>query len=383
MKVAHLIKTGSGATWAIRQMEALRALGVEVEVVLAESGPKLAEYEAANIPVHLVPSDLARLRTPGKFLAARSEFRRTIDRIAPDIIHAHFVGSAMFARLALRPGSRVPRLFQVPGPLHLENAVTRRAEIVTADARDRWIATCALTKRIYETAGVAPGRVALCYYGARLEPLTQGNPARLRAELARFPATTKLIGSIAFFYPPKRWLGQTRGLKGHEDLIDAVALLRGEGRDVAAVFAGAAWGAGQRYEAEVRAYAAEKLGDRAVFLGFRSDVPDIYAGLDLAVHPSLSENLGGAGESLAAGTPTLASRTGGLPDVVRHGETGLLFRPADPADLAAQLRRALDQPDEGRTMAAAGQAWVLEHLSVDRTAREIAELYSAVAAGRF
>lgn len=378
MKVVHVIKTGTGATWAIRQMEVLRKLGVDVEVILAEPGPKLSEYAAADIPVHIIPSDLARLRSPARFLTARSKFRAAIDRIAPDVIHAHFVGSAMFTRLALRPNSRIPRLFQVPGPLHLENPVTRLVELATSDLRDHWIAACRKTRDIYNEMGVTAERIHLSYYGADLAPLQQGNPVALRRELTHLSPSTKLIGMIALFYAPKRWLGQRRGLKGHEDLIDATAELIADGFDVAAVFAGSAWGnAAQNYERQVRDYAASRLGDRAVFLGFRSDIADIYAGLDVAVHPSLSENLGGTGESLAAGTPTIASKTGGMPDVIRHGETGLLFEPGDPAELAHQLRHALTAPKEMRMMANAGQRWVLDNLTADITARQIRDIYQA------
>lgn len=378
MKVVHLIKTGAGATWAIRQMEALKALDVKVEVVLAETGSKLAEYEAADIPVHIVPSDLARLRTPSAFLQARSAFRGVMDTIRPDLVHAHFVGSAMFARLALRPGSQVRRLFQVPGPLHLENLVTRRAEILTSDKHDNWIAACQYTRQAYLDAGIAAPRVSLSYYGANLEPLRHGDPTLLRRQLPMVGPATILIGMVALFYAPKRWLGQRRGLKGHEDLIDAVAMLLADGHDVAAVFAGAAWGAARDYERQVRDYAMAKLGNRAIFLGFRSDVPDIYAGLDIAVHPSLSENLGGTGESLAAGTPTVASHVGGMPDVVRHGETGLLFQPGDPVDLARQLLRIIAQPEEMRALTMAGQRWVFDNLTVEKTARQVHEIYHSI-----
>lgn len=361
-------------------MEVLMALGVDVEVVLAETGPKLDEYEAAGIPVHIMPSDLARLRSPAAFLRARNAFSHLIEQIRPDLIHSHFVGSAMFGRLALRPWSRVPRLFQVPGPLHLENAVTRHAEILTGDRRDRWIAACRYTRQLYLDAGIAPDRVALSYYGANLEPFRRGDPTMLRQQISAIGPATTLIGMVALFYAPKRWLGQSRGLKGHEDLIDAVAMLIAEGKDVAAVFAGSAWGSACEYERQVREYAEAKLGNRGVFLGFRSDVPDIYASLDIAVHPSLSENLGGTGESLAAGTPTIASHTGGMPDVVRHGETGLLFKPGDPTDLARQLRSAVSQPEKMREMALVGQQWVFANLTAETTARQILDIYCSTLA---
>ncbi len=135
---------------------------------------------------------------------------------------------------------------------------------------------------------------------------------------------------VAHIYGPKRYLLQRRGLKGHEDLFGAIARLQGRWPDLYALVVGGAWAGAEDYERNLRQEARRSCGDRYPFLGPRRDVADLYPEFDVAVHPSLSENVGGAVESLVAGIPTIATRVGGFPDLVRDGETGWLVPPRDP-----------------------------------------------------
>ncbi len=378
MKVIHLIKTGHGSTWAQRQLAALRDHDLELEVLLAEDGPMRARYEDLGIRTAVIPSDFGRFRSPIEFARAARAYRAFVRERKPDILHAHSVGGAMFARTAGRY-LHVPRIFQVPGPLHLEHALPALAETITADRDDWWLATCEATRQHYLGRGVAADRVGLNYYGIELDKVVSGNGTGVRNELG-IGRGTALIAMVALFYAPKKWLGQRRGLKGHEDLVDAAALLLAEGRDVRVAFVGSAWGDAAWYEAQVQAYARERLGDHVHFLGFRRDVPDIYAGADVAVHASHSENLGGTAESIMGGAPTVASRVGGHPDVVADGETGYLFEARDPGKLADALRRALDDRDRSRAMVAEGQRRITERFNVERTAAELFDFYKAVRA---
>ena len=338
-----------------------------------------ARYEELGIRTEVIPSDFGRFRSPLEFSRAARAYRAFVRNRAPAILHAHSVGGAMFARIAGRQ-LHVPRIFQVPGPLHLEHALPAFAETITANRDDWWLATCEATRQHYLKRAVAPTRIGLNYYGIELDKVVSGNGAFVRRELS-IGAETALIVMVALFYAPKKWLGQRRGLKGHEDLVDAAALLLAEGRDIRVAFVGSAWGEAAWYEAQVQAYARERLGDHVHFLGFRRDVPDIYAGADVAVHASHSENLGGTAESIMGGAPTIASRVGGHPDVVADGETGYLFEPADPRALAGALRRTLDEHDRARAMVREGQHRISQRFSVEQTAAELFDFYRAVLAG--
>lgn len=372
IRALHLIKIGQGATWAWRQIRELLALGVDVHVGVP-AGPATTQFSDLGATIHQLEVDLP-VRQPHRIPGVLAGIRRLVDDVQPDLLHAHNVGPALAMRLALGRQHALPRIFEVPGPLHLEHAFFRRAEIVSAGHADSWIATCEYTRRLYLAAGVAPERVASTYAGTDVWTFKRGPAGGLRRELGLAPST-RLVGMVAYMYAPKRHLGQRRGLKGHEDLIDAVALLREAGRNVDVAFVGGAWVGAVGYERVVRQYGAERLGAHAHFLGTRPDVPALYPDFDVVAHPSHSENVGGAAESLLLEVPTVASSVGGFPEVVRPGETGWLVPPRDPAALAHALADALDHPQEARAMAARGRALVLDLFDVRRTAADVFDEY--------
>ncbi|HVK28537.1 MAG TPA: glycosyltransferase family 4 protein [Nocardioides sp.] len=378
MRVLHLVKTGVGARWAQRQIEVLHRRGLEVHVALPP-GPRADALRAAGVEVHECVPGLVPTR-PSTWSSAIRTVGGLVEDIRPDLVHSHFVDTTLALRSALR-GNPLPRVFQVPGPLHLEHSVTRRVELATSGPADHWIATCEWVRLRYLRSGVPADRVHLSFYGT--DPASFVDPgaaAPLRADLGLSPNTV-LIGMVAHFYAPKRYLGQTRGLKGHEDLIRAAARLVTEGHDLHIVFVGGPWIGAEAYEARVRALAERRLPGRHAFLGPREDVAAIYASLDLAVHPSHSENLGGAAESLLAGVPTVATAVGGFPDLVRPEQTGWLAAPRDPNSLAAAIREVLRSPDRSARLAAAGQARTRRLLDVERTAAEVAGIYERVIGG--
>jgi glycosyltransferase involved in cell wall biosynthesis len=207
-------------------------------------------------------------------------------------------------------------------------------------------------------------------------------PPSLDNERLKLPKSTRLIGIVAYYYKPKRWLGYRRGIKGHEDLIDAIRLLLDKGLDVAGVFAGGPWPGAEDYAASVEAYGQERLGSRALFLGRVDDVRPVYASLDLAVHPSLSENVGGACESLVLNVPTVATRVGGLPDVVIDGDTGWLAEPGNPRSLAAKIEEALSDPLEATRRTERGRQLVSTLLDVTRNGEEVSNFYKHMLGAR-
>lgn len=378
MRVLQLIKTSVGARWALLQVRELIRLGIEVHVALPAGGPRVAAYEDAGARVHLLSPELP-LRRPWQAPATLATLRRLVEQVAPDIIHSHFVGTTLAIRLALGKRHPIPRLFQVPGPLHLEHAPTRALELATAGPTDCWIASCRYTIGLYERAGIESSRIFLSYYGTDLSQAPPPPSGALRNLIGAEPAQ-RLVGMVAYMYAPKRFLGQTRGLKGHEDFIDALALLQQWRPEVVGVCIGGAWAGATAYEAQVGAYARERCPGRLHMLGTRDDVPALYPDLDLAIHPSHSENVGGAVESLLMGVPTIATEVGGFPDLVRPGETGWLVPPRAPQELARAMNEALQDLAEAQRRALRGQALARELFDVRRTAAEVAEIYHRVLA---
>lgn len=376
MKILQLIKTSHGATWAWRQVRELIKLGHDVHVVLPGVGPMTGLYKKVGAEVHLLECDVGKLRSPISLSKQASRLRQLVCSLKPEIVHSHFVGTTLLMRLALR-GLPVPRLFQVPGLLHLENGVTRRAEILAATHQDYWAASCKLTRQIYIDHGIAPERIGLAYYGTDFTGRSEEIGVDLRQELG-VPIESPIVGMVAYAYAPKRWLGYKRGIKGHEDLIDSIAMIQDADVDAHGVFVGGAWNGADDYYRSIVDYGRCKLGKRAHFLGTRSDVRQIYLNFDVAVHPSHSENLGGAGESLAMAVPTIATDVGGFPDIVIEGETGWLVRPRDPLSLARAIQLAIGEPVHGKEMALKGQALVRDLLDVRSTSLQMAHIYRAI-----
>jgi glycosyltransferase involved in cell wall biosynthesis len=126
---------------------------------------------------------------------------------------------------------------------------------------------------------------------------------------------------------------------------------------------------------ELTQHAAD-LGDNIIFTGWRRDFPKVYSELSLVVNTSLNEGTPVALiEAMAAGVPVVATAVGGVPDVVRPGETGWLVPVDDPEALARTIEAALK--DEGG-MAARAQADVLQRFSKERLIRDTEAFYQSL-----
>lgn len=376
MKVLHLLKTSVGASWALRQIRELVKLDIEVHVALPGGGPMVGRYDDIGAVEHYLQTDFPT-RALWKSFGVSKQLSELVDSIHPDIIQSHFVGTTLSMRLFLKGKRNVPRIFQVPGPLHLEHPFFRQIEIATANISDVWIGSCKWTCDRYKQSGIASQRIFLSYYGTDIETYVPKPPGKLRKEL-RLEHHCNIIGMVAYMYAPKRYLGQNRGLKGHEDLIDAFRICLDHDPNIRCVIVGGAWNNATKYELAVRNYAQEKCGDKIIFLGTRQDVPDIYADFDVAIHPSHSENVGGAVESCLLGVPTIATKVGGFPDLIRDGETGWLVPPKNPQELASAILEALNNPAEAKKRALSGQKLARDLFDVRRTAAEVKSIYSQI-----
>lgn len=378
MRVLHLLKTSSGASWALRQMRELVRLGIDVHAAMPP-GPLVAIYRRNGVVVHEVLLDFP-VRSPRRIPGVLGACRALVSAVRPDLIHSHFVGTTLTMRIALGADHVIPRVFQVPGPLHLEHPFFRWAEIRTAGSADSWIASCRWTAERYRRSGVDARRVFLSFYGGDPSIFERPPAGKLRAELG-VAQDTSIVGMVAFLYAPKRYLGQWGGIKGHEDFIDAIAIARRAHDRLIGVVVGGAWDGASNYERTVRRYAKRRCGDGLKMLGTRTDVAEMYVDFDVAVHPSHSENLGGAGESLALGVPTIATDVGGFPDIVHPGQTGWLVPPRNPERLAEVILDVIGNREEARRRADAGQRMVCQILDVRKTARQVHSIYSEILRG--
>ncbi len=160
--------------------------------------------------------------------------------------------------------------------------------------------------------------------------------------------------------------------KGHDTLIAAAALVIGQRPDTEfLVVGGGPLDASLKRDVERRG-----LGAQVQFLGERSDVPALLASGDLFVLPSRSEaSPNGVLEAMAAGLPVVASRVGGLPELIESGVNGLLVEPDRPAELAAAVLDLIGRPQVAAALGVAAREKAERQYSLDRMVSGFEHLY--------
>lgn len=169
--------------------------------------------------------------------------------------------------------------------------------------------------------------------------------------------------------------GRLSPRKGTDVALEAVARLRREGRDVRLALCGSAFAGYEWFEEQLRARAGRQdLAGAVDFAGY-ADVWEWFARADVVVVPSRVEPFGNvAVQALLAERPLVASRTQGLAEIVRDGETGLSVTPGDPVALAAAVADLLDDPELAGALAAAGRKDAENRFGADRYRRDMARV---------
>jgi glycosyltransferase involved in cell wall biosynthesis len=379
MKVLHIVKTAVGANWAYEQVRVLCSLGVDVVVALPSDTEGLApKYRQAGANVVRANLDFPAQK-PWRIPATLRACRQLVADVRPDLIHTHHVGPTFITRLALGKNSSIPRVFQAAGPLHLENRFFAWLDLALAGPRDFWIATCEYTSKKYRMRGVAPEKLFLSRIGMGVIQVGDRRNDKMRRELG-IAVDAPVVGMIAHIYAPKFFLGQTRGVKGHEDFIAAIALIKKTRHDVRGVMVGGSWEkSGNWYEKRLRSLGERSCGNSLIFLGHRTDLDQVSGLFDLAVQPSLSEAVAwSVAELLQRNIPVVATNVGGLPDLIRENKTGWLVPPRDPQAIARAVLRVLENPNEALRRATDGRELACALMDIRKTAREIGVIYSEV-----
>jgi glycosyltransferase involved in cell wall biosynthesis len=297
-------------------------------------------------------------------VAAIVALRQLIRSERVDVVHTHSSVDAWVGGLAARAcGAAVVR------SRHVSIPVPRRRALVYRLAH-RVITSGEAVADILRAAGVPAERVVAIGPGvdtARFHPGVSG--AAVRAELGLSGAAVGLVANI-------------RGSKGHVHFLEAAQAVLAERPDARFLIVGDGVG----FDDVRRRVREMGLQERVTLTGFRRDVPEVMAALDVLVLPSVkSEAMSQViPQALAVGTPVVGTTVGGTPELVRDGETGRLVPPADSRALAAAILDLLRDPARARALARRGQALVLELHSLDATMARTADVYAAArrAAGR-
>lgn len=334
--VTPVVYTICGSSWA---HEKLIERGYRIEALAA--GP------LAAIP--FAGARLARLLRSERF----------------DLIHASEVPSALVAGLARRiaPG-RTPVAFfrhhdRGSRKLHLASRWAARLSDVTL------VPSEAVARSARELDGTPSSRIRLVLSGVG-DLRRVGAPELLAARQSLgISEEAAVIGAVS----------RLRTEKGLDLLIRAVVSLRGTHPGPLHLVV-----AGDGPErSRLESLAATQLGDAWHFVGHTNDIALWHSLLDVAVMPSRHEAFGLAGlEAMAASKPLVATRVGGLPEVVAHGETGFLVPPEDPVALAGALKQVLEDPDQRSRMGAAARERYLRLFTLDQMADRLTTTWREV-----
>ncbi|MDY7116108.1 glycosyltransferase family 4 protein [Halomonas sp. SSL-5] len=173
-----------------------------------------------------------------------------------------------------------------------------------------------------------------------IQPLCPEPVVQIPSAFTRLTPDLDVAHSFRTCYPGRFLVGHAGALvdrhKGQRVLLDAARRLQHSHPDMLFVFFG-------RGEDEAILKKESAALDNVIWAGFQPDIGNYLPALDVFAFPSRNEGLGSVLlDAMLAGVPVVASQIGGIPDIVHHGETGLLFPPGDGEALARQLVRLRD-----------------------------------------
>jgi glycosyltransferase involved in cell wall biosynthesis len=287
-----------------------------------------------------------------------------------DVVHTHAFTAATWGRLAAVL-ARVPVVVaHEHSAFSLPSAVRRLVDRALAPCTDRWVAVSeSLARDLLAGEGLPAARMTVIKNGIPTPlPIDPETVARVRRELEG-PERGRLAGTV----------GRLEERKGLEVFLDALAALRQGRPDVRAALVGEG-----PLEGALRDRArALGLQDAVSFMGRREDVAAVLEALDVFVLPSHTEGLSIALlEAATAGCAIVATDVGGNPEVVTHGETGLLVPPGDPGALAQALGEVLDDPARAGRLGAAASADARRRFGSAPMVAALETLYDGLLSGR-
>lgn len=354
-RVLH-VNTEKGFRGGERQVlllvRGLRDLGIKQAVFCHAEGELRTHLEREGFTVYTY--------TPGRFLGVRSPapvraLRAAAAAFSASIVHAHTGNAHTMALAAV--GGKIPLVVtrRVDFPIKA-NRWSRRK--YTAPGQ-HFIAISEGIRAVLIEGGVPPERIDLVYSGVDPARVRGGDGTALRAEWLA-GAEGPLIGFVGALVDHKApWVLARAMARVARELPGARCVFVGEGE----------------LRPELERIAAEHPG-LITLAGWREDIADVYAALDLFVMPSKLEGLCTALiDALAARVPAIASRTGGIPEVLGGGEAGVLVEMLDDEELSEATIELWRDPPRRAQLIEAGRARVESTFTAEAMVRGNASVY--------
>jgi glycosyltransferase involved in cell wall biosynthesis len=362
-------------------LPALRQPGRAAHAFISDRNPRLikalddrgaaytttSHFSSRMIEVTVRPSALAAFA--GAFWRVHRELCAVIERERPTVLHSISFPACLYAATAAR-ATGVPQVWHEHNIKRIHAVNTQLYRFVASTCA--WIVgpSKAVTDNIAR-AGVPRAKLVPLYNGIDLSKFTpdDARAAAVRAEFG-WADGTPVVGLF----------GQLLPHKGHDTLIDAAAAIRAAVPGARFVFVGAL--ENPPYEAHLRSrLAAAGLTDVFTFTGWRTDVPHLMRAVDLLVVPTTSQEPAALSlmEGMAMGRPLVATRTGGTPELIVDGETGLICPPGDAAALSTHVVALLQDPERRRRMGTAGRIRMEREFTEEKHVAGMLDLYARAA----
>ncbi|HET6683520.1 MAG TPA: glycosyltransferase family 4 protein [Gaiella sp.] len=374
LRVIARLNVGGPALHVTYLARGLAAHGYETTLVAGDvaRGEESMAFVAEQAGVEVVPlHGLSRELSPVRDALAAWRLAGIIRRVRPDVVHTHTAKAGAVGRVAALLSLRRPVVVHTFHGHVLRGYFGRAGTLLfrgieTALARgtDRLVAVSPEVRDELVGLGVAPEeKFSVVRLGIELEPRVrfEGDTAEVRRRHG--------IGAEKFVVG---WFGRMTAVKRTDDLLTMLAGVRERGIDALLLLVG---DGDDRERLEQRAHDLG-LARSCLFLGYQEDVAMWYSVCDTVCLTSASEGTPVTiMEALAAGRPVVATRVGGVPDVVDEGETGFLVRPGDTHALAEQLELLARDPERRAAMGRLGRERVLHRYAVERLVDDVDALY--------
>jgi glycosyltransferase involved in cell wall biosynthesis len=378
LRVIARLNMGGPALHVAYLSSGLRSRGYETTLVAGSLA--LGEESMAGVagelgvPVVTVP-ELHREISPLRDLRAVYHVADLIRRQRPDILHTHTAKAGAIGRLAaMLAGDARP-----PIVVHTFHGHVLRGYFDPVRSTFFRLLERSLARRTTALVAVSP-EVRDDLVGLGVAPREKFTVIRLGIELDERvgsgrnglgPETRRVLG-VAETRFVVGWIGRMTGVKRTDDVLLAVRGLRERGVDAVLCMVG---DGPDRDAVEQRAHDLD-IVRHCLFVGYQDEVAPYYAAFDALILPSANEGTPvSAIEALAGGRPVVATRVGGVPDVVRDGVDGFLVEPGDVDAMADRLAALAGDPELRARMGAAGRERVIERYSVERLLDDTDRLY--------
>ena len=342
-------------------LEQLPKFGYSPVVVAPREGGLASEIARLGLSSRPVPLPAWRKWTSlGQRPMAVRQLRQVVIVEHPALVHVNDIWWVPQTLRALI-GTGIPiaaHVRQEIAPMKVKRYELDRANLVFA-----------VSRRIQESlaaGGVPRERLRVLYSGVDLRAVTAHDERALKRQLG-LPGTARILGTVANLFPRK----------GYEIMLRALPIILASVPEAHYVVIGSG---DVEYEAALRRMVSQLgLQGQVHFLGHQDSVYAYLAGLDLYVHPALMEGFGIAVlEAMAMRRAVVATHTGGVPEIVDDGVTGILVPSGDAEALAAGVITLLNDPARASTMSHAGWKRANECFSLDRMMTQLTSGYGAL-----